>query len=183
MSLFPLGLISQGGGAGGGAAFELISTAYGTGSSGTITFSSIPQTYKHLQIRIAAANNSGSTVTIVPNFNGDTASNYSAHWLAANGSSVSSSGSPSNTIQGIIMIADGSSAVSPMIMDILDYSDTNKYKTMKSFFGYTASPYELLRVHSANWRNTAAITSISLVAAAGSYTSNSRFSLYGVKGS
>ena len=181
MSLMPLGLLSfSAGGGNGGNALTLISTVSGTGSSGTITFSSIPSTYKHLQIRIAASNNSGSTVTIVPNFNGDTASNYSAHWLSGNGSSVSSSGSSSNTIQGMVMIADGSSAVSPMILDILDYADTNKYKTMRSMFGYMASPYQIIRLHSANWRNTAAITSISLVAAAGSYTSNSRFSLYGV---
>ena len=78
-------------------AMELISTATGTGSSGTITFSSIPSTYKHLQIRYAViATPSNGPVTSL-RFNGDTATNYTMHYVESNNSSVVSNNSTSRT--------------------------------------------------------------------------------------
>ncbi len=72
--------------------YESIATASGNGSSATITFSSIPSTYTHLQIRAitrdtSALNDSyGAKLKI----NSDTGSNYTSHYLLGTGSGISS---------------------------------------------------------------------------------------------
>jgi hypothetical protein len=73
------------------SSFESIATATGTGSSATITFSSIPSTYQHLQIRgIARATSGGETepIDLRLYFNGLTTGIYSSHALYGNGSSA-----------------------------------------------------------------------------------------------
>ncbi len=79
----------------------LIQRVAGTGSAGTISFTSIPQTYKHLQIRSIARDtyNDGSSILLdlQMQFNGDTGSNYTKHILTGTGSSATASGSASRT--------------------------------------------------------------------------------------
>ena len=73
--------------------FESIASASGTGSSGTITFSSIPSTYKSLQIRIFAQSNAGTAArSLYIQTNNDTGSNYVRHDLTGDGSAVEASG-------------------------------------------------------------------------------------------
>ena len=187
--LIPFGVFSAAGaGAGGGAgAYELISTAYGTGSSGTITFSSIPSTYKHLQIRFTVRNaSSGFYRDIWFTLNSDSSTNYSAHKLTGNGSSVSSSSSVNYT-----QIVGGNTPDSNMsansfaggIFDLLDYASTTKAKTSRLFMGFTDSSYPSVQLTSGRWGSTAAVTSITITNdGSQNFTSQSRFSLYGIKG-
>ena len=69
---------------------SLQTVTVGSGGQTTITFSSIPPTYTHLQIRWLARENTGAQADPSQNirirFNSDTGSNYSIHRLYGLGS-------------------------------------------------------------------------------------------------
>jgi hypothetical protein len=164
--------------------YESIATVtVGSGGSASIDFTSIPSTYKHLQIRCLAQTSNGSNVAGFIRFNGNTTiSNYSLHLVDGNGSSVSAYGASSDYCQFSIP-PSSSSTFSATVIDILDYTDTNKYKTIRSLSGYDANGSGQVRYSSGGYyANTNAITSINLVAAAGNMTQYSSFALYGIKG-
>lgn len=190
MSLLPLGLLSQGGGAGAAGAFEQIATTVLTSTANTITFSAIPSTYKHLQLRmVSKTTDSSASGYLFLRFNSDSGSNYSYHYVLGNGSSAVSAAASSSTFAGLIFMNGNSvsaSAFSPNMLDILDYADTNKFKTSILFGGRANGSTGASQVHleSANWRSTSAITSINLLFGDGTNLSiGSRFTLYGIKGS
>jgi hypothetical protein len=69
-------------------------------------------------------------------------------------------------------------------MDILDYANTNKYKTVRTLSGYDLNnaTYGALRSYSGLWMNTNAITSIKFYADGVNLAQYSQFALYGIKG-
>lgn len=168
-----------------GTAFEHIQTiTVGAGGAASITFSSIPQTYKHLQIRGTARTQGTATNfdVIGCRFNGDTGSNYATHYLYGNGSSAISFGAASQTYMNVWAAAsNGMSAniFGTFIFDVLDYSSTAKYKTLRVLGGVDTNGNGGMFLTSGLWMSTGAITSISFPTAISQYTS---FSLYGVKG-
>lgn len=182
--LIPLGILDSAGAPG---TFELIQTQLvSSGSPTSITFNSIPATYKHLQVRLTVRGAVASTATAFSyQFNGDTASNYSSHFLQGDGSSVGSGSYLSSTILVQDMPAATGTAGSFMtaIIDILDYANTSKYKTSRSLSGRLANQ-TMVRMNSGNWRNTAAITSINFYdfSASSAFAVGTRISLYGIKG-
>ena len=167
--------------------YESIATTLGTGSSATISFSAIPQTYKHLQIRfMARVANADTANNQFVQFNSDTATNYSWHILEADGSTVTSNGfaTQSSMIGGRISAASATAGVMGVgIVDILDYANTNKYKTIRTLTGQERNGAGVIRLESGNWRNTAAITSIQFSNnSSTNYTTDTQFVLYGIKG-
>lgn len=171
-------------------AFESIATANGTGSSGTITFSSIPSTYKHLQIRftLKGTSTSGGYPTSFPFYvNGDSnAANYYFHALRGSGSAASAGAGNNNSdfLYGAGSSSDSTNYVGG-IVDILDYTNTNKNTTFRSLNGLdnNGSGYAILS--SLGWNNTAAISSISFVTDATyltNWTTATKIALYGIKG-
>lgn len=183
MSLIPLGILSSSGGA--PATMELISTAYGTGSSGTITFSSIPATYKHLQVRAVVKKDTAGAIEFGMQFNGDSGSNYLWHRLTGNGSTVTSGWYGGLGGASYLGYTDGSSTANihaANIIDILDYASTTKNKTMRALVGNYNASAGLIRLNSGAWLSTAAVNSITLTYGGYNFTSTSRFSLYGIKG-
>jgi len=175
-------------GAGGLGMYESIASATGTGSSSTITFSSIPSTYKHLQIRyIAQSDRSGyNDDSLAIEINGDTSSTYYSHSMYAISSSIGISGSSQGgsteigtaTASGLV-----SQRVSSGIIDILDYNNTAIKKVFRGFSAYTLAGNNFLKIASGHWPSTSAITSISLISNTNSnWTTNTVISLYGIKG-
>jgi hypothetical protein len=177
------------------SSYESISTVtVGSGGAANVEFTSIPSTYTHLQIRGIARNSNSSNggLNISMQFNSDTDSNYSHHYLGAyqgEGSAVWAGGTanaslivpflmPTNTL-GASIFAGG-------VIDILDYKDTNKYKTIRGFGGYdingATQGYNYLNLNSGNWRSTNAITSIKLYGSTGNFMQYSQFALYGIRG-
>ena len=150
----------------------------------SITFSSIPQTYTHLQIR--AIGKCTAAVTIRNSgiqINGDTGSNYSIHELSGNGASTAAAGVASQTsTEGFIVpgTSFGASIFGVTIIDILDYTNTNKYKTLRALSGVDNNGSGSIYMYSGAWLSTAAITSINL-APASNYVQYSSFALYGIK--
>jgi len=164
--------------------FESIATVtVGSGGSSTITFSSIPSTYSHLQVRFIAR--TGSTSSIYFRFNNDSGSNYSGrHRLAGDGSSASASGSSSQTqiyTFGLAGLPTATSTFGVGVADILDYANTNKYKTFRQLDGGDANGSGTIELVSGAWMNTNAINEINIGLDSGSFVQYSHFALYGIK--
>jgi hypothetical protein len=163
----------------------LWSTTLGTATS-TITISNIPQDYKHLQIRgIGRTSASGTGRQIVRiQFNSDTGANYSFHDLYGNGTIAQSSAGTSTTYAYMAIIPNNGETANSFgasITDILDYANTNKNKTTRALTGADLNGSGVIDLTSGNWRNTAAISSITLTPDTGSFVQYSSFALYGVK--
>lgn len=170
-------------------AFEWIATATGTGSSNIITFSSIPQTYQHLQIRGISRNTSTSTASYMQ-FNSDTGSNYAQHELQATGSTVGAAGSASQTSMLAFRAAvstQTADCLGATIIDIHDYVSTSKNKTIRCFFGVntnSGTTTDRLLLTSGLWLSTSAINTITLsLPSSNNFTTTTSFDLYGIKGS
>ena len=166
------------------SSYESIASA--TPTSTFVTFSSIPQTYKHLQIRVTGRTTFATTNwELWLQFNGDAGTNYVYHFLQGNGSSATAG---AFTTQNLIRIGDitGSSSAASIfgvsICDILDYTSTNKNKTVRSLSGNDANGSGIVALKSNLWLNTAAITSIKVSTASDSFATGSVISLYGIKG-
>jgi hypothetical protein len=168
-------------------AFESIATATGTGSSGTITFSSIPSTYKSLQIRVMALQTNGINDLRI-RFNGDTGSNYAWHTLAGYNSSVAAGNGSSQSYMLACVESNNRGALTATnptvaITDVLDYADTNKNKTIRTLGGMENNSLGEIDINSGLWMSTSAINSITIfMSGAGSFTTTSVISLYGIKG-
>jgi hypothetical protein len=159
------------------------------GGVSSITFAGIPTTgYTHLQVRCIARATSGSaTDNWYLQLNGDTATNYSQHFIYGNGSVTSASGSANISIPNMGLLpstANTANAFSASVVDILDYTNTNKFKTMRSLSGYDNNGTDgYMFLYSSNWGSTAAVNSIKFtpVSGSGSFAQYSQFALYGVK--
>lgn len=159
----------------------IATTLVGAGGSSAVTFSNIPQGYKHLQVRGIATFSSG-TNAIILQANGDTGSNYAWHQMYGTGSAAGSNGATSTSTANI-SVAPTTGVVGVFITDVLDYANTSKYKTYRSLTGYDANGSGVIALRSVLWMNTGAITSLSLKYDTGvSFAQNTRFSLYGIKG-
>lgn len=183
--LFPLGLLSQGGGGAAAGSFELISTASGTGSSGVIDFTSIPSTYTHLQIRYTAKNTS-TNADLNITFNNVTSASYARHHVLGNTTAISSGNSTSATSISLLdAVAPSTTAnvTANGIIDILDYANANKNKTLRAFYGVLQA-YTTSRIYLASGflDSTTAISRVTLTASGNNFSTASRFSLYGIKG-
>ena len=170
------------------AAFFLIQrTSPTTGT--TVTFSSIPQTYKSLQIRCLsrdAATQDSGILTIT--FNSDTATNYSHHRLIGDAGGGVTAGGTANATGMFGPRSNGNTATASCfgagIIDILDYASTSKNKTIRVFSGndgnFSGGSYTT-GLLSGLWRSTSAVTSVTITAS-GNFVSGSTFALYGMVG-
>ena len=160
--------------------YESISTVtVGSGGSTSIDFTSIPSTYKHLQIRGSA--NAGD-VDLNMQFNADTSTNYNYHFLYGNGTSAVAGASTSSSSLASFYASTTANIFGAGVFDILDYADTNKFKTMRALTGVDTNGGVLIVFRSGAWRSTSAITSIKIFPASGSINQYSSFALYGIKG-
>lgn len=171
-----------------GAYDSIATTTVGAGGAASITFSSIPSTYTHLQVRYIARDNRGIYVDFFKmRFNSDSGTNYAVHALYGDGSSALATATTSNSSIDINRIAASTAVANGFgagVIDILDYANTNKYKTSRALAGYDDNGQGQIWFQSGLWQNTAAITQIDLLPGVGtSFTQYSSFALYGIKGS
>ena len=171
-------------------AFESIATTtVGAGGTSAITFSSIPSTYTHLQIRGIARDTTsgGGTSAILIRFNSDTSTTYPRHYLYGDGSIVGAgfSSPVGDSYAGTVALNGNTSGIfASSIIDIIDYANTNKYKTVRSLSGADVNGSGSGIVINSNlWQSTAAISTIRLSSATGNpFVQYSSFALYGIKG-
>jgi hypothetical protein len=169
------------------SSYDSIATVNLSSNQATVDFSSISGTYKHLELRFITRNNRGSLLDgLYVRFNSDSGTNYSDHNLQGDGASASAAASTS-TSYIIAALVNGTTAnanvFSAGVMSILDYSNTSKNKTTRTLGGFDNNGNGYIRLSSGLWRNTAAVTSITIGSTDGSgILANSSFALYGIKG-
>lgn len=168
--------------------YESIATVtVGAGGSSSISFTSIPSTFKHLQVRgIARTTRASDQDALVMQLNSDTGSNYSRHQLNGDGTSATADAGTSTTGMQINRFAASTATANTfgtMVSDVLDYTNTNKYTTVRTLGGYDNNGSGLITLNSGSWRNTAAVTTITLTSLNGAnFAQYSQFALYGIKG-
>ena len=160
--------------------FESIATPAISGSANFVDFTSIPATYKYLQIRfsiIGSATNSDITLQ----FNSDTTSNYTYHELRGTGAAVTAGGNGSTTF--VYVASNATDATYPCvgIVDIFDYANTNKKTTVRTLSGKDANGSGTLQMLSGVYKSTSTITSMRLDCGT-TIATNSQIALYGIKG-
>lgn len=157
----------------------------GSGGIGTITFSSIPQNFTHLQIRVFCRTNGAATqLPIFITFNGDSGSNYNGGSIQGGYNSPTGGYATSTTPYGIYCFPGSTSGTNYFgvgIIDIYDYTNASINKTFRATAGYSnyAAGGDEVRITEGSWMNTSAITSITLSPYGGS-TQYSQFDLYGI---
>jgi len=163
-----------------GAMFPIGMVQVGSGGTSTVTFSSIPATYKHLQLRVLFQLSSANWINVA--FNSDTTNtNYYAHDLRGDGSSATSSAPGNQRLLLLQNVATASNTFGSGVVDILDYASTTKNKTVRTLQGYDANGSGNLDFNSLLWmNNTTAINSITFTAS--TIQQYSSFALYGIKG-
>ena len=181
------GIIASSGGAAGGDFESIATVTVGAGGSSSVTFTSIPSTYKHLQIRgIARDSRSNAATNLYIQYNSDTGANYTAHELYGNGSTaVAGFEGASQTSALAARVTGNNSAANAFggfVIDVLDYANTNKYKTSRSLAGHEDNSSGAIWLISGLWMSTSAITSITITPVTSPILQYSSFALYGIKG-
>lgn len=188
-----LGIWASGASAAAATSYESIATVtVGAGGANPITFSSIPATYTHLQIRYmgmtsrATYGQDGMNVT----FNGVGGTSYSRHDIRADGSSVSAGAATSQGVIDLNYATLGTTVLSYPgvgIIDILDYANTNKNKTLRYLGGVDENgliagfPGAVVYA-SGSFQSTSAISSITFTPQLAAFAQYTSFALYGIKG-
>lgn len=163
-----------------GNTYVALATTTASGSTGTITFSSIPSTYTDLVLVMNFANSTAAADTRVQ-FNGDTGTNYSYTYLAGSGSSASSGRASSGTSIQFSNGPTGSTTTNETaIMQIMNYANATTYKTALTRVNVADGAYAGVGANVGLWRSTSAITSLTFTMSTGNLTSSSTFSLYGI---
>jgi hypothetical protein len=174
------------------SSYESIQTITLGSAQANIEFTSIPSTYKHLQIRAIVKDVTTGAAdydTLRMTVNSDTTANYSSHYIqtqaAASLGTAADVSSSYYYAGGLMRSGTGqSNAFTGMVLDILDYSSTAKNKTFRAISGteYNGT-YAFLLFTSGNWRSTSAISSIKFFADTGANLAQySSIALYGIKG-
>lgn len=196
----PLGFFAHGAAITGD--YQAIATAtVDSGGASSITFSSIPSTFKHLQIRgihriSTASFYTGDCFMRVGNGSIDSGANYANHQLYGDGSAAAANGGGSRTsvlgygAYNSVGSLGYANTFATTIIDILDYQNTSKYKTMRFLSGREMNSNNTdgrMFLESGLWMNTAAIDTISLNAldgggSASTFSQYSSFALFGIKG-
>ena len=167
--------------------FESIATVSVSTAQAEIEFTSIPATYTHLQIRgIARVSRSTTATYLRLRFNNDATTAYSYHGVSGNGSTTGTDAGASQDFIETLRFPGATSSANifgAIVIDILDYANTSKYKTARLLGGADQNGSGEIWFHSGNWRNTTAISSIKLLeAVTGDFVQYSHFALYGIKG-
>jgi hypothetical protein len=167
--------------------YDSLATVNVSTNTTTITFSGIPADYKHLQLRILArSNKAGQAYDYLRlRINGATGSSYSRHALLGNGSAASANASANDTLIGMGEIPAATATASIFggsIIDLLDYKDTNKNRTVRGLIGEDKNGSGSIYLASGAYYSTTAVTSLSLFCGdGGDFIQYSSFALYGIK--
>lgn len=162
--------------------FESIATVtVGSGGAANVEFTSISGTYTHLQLR--AIIYSGN-LDIEMQFNGATGSTdyVGLHQLKGDGSSASAVAVGERNSFYWTLAPQSGNYFGAVITDILDYTNTNKYKTIRTLGGRDMNGSGDVFLRSGLYKkDTNAITSIKVFPSTSTFNQYSHFALYGIK--
>lgn len=165
-------------------AYDSIATFTLTSTSTGVTFTSIPSTYTHLQLRTVSINSTSGNRLIQVGSSGsvDTGANYGIHELYGSGTSATAGSILSASNIQIFYAPPDASAPAASVTDILDYTNTNKITVTRTLGGADLNGSGRITFASGFWNNTAAVNTLKVFPASGNFEAGSRFALYGIKG-
>lgn len=166
--------------------YTLIASNILGSSAASVTFSSIPNTYTDLVIKMSARS-SANTDLIYLTLNSDSGTNYSITKLVGSGSAASSgrqSSQPQISLDaGIVPSSYTTNVFSNAEIYIPSYL-VSQNKPISYFGANENNATQAYIATQANlWSNTAAITSATITAVSANFVSGSSFFLYGIKNS
>jgi hypothetical protein len=145
------------------------------GTDSSITFDSIPNTYRDLVVVINT--DSSAQADLYLRFNGDTGNNYNRVTAQGNGTTASFNVSTNAAFMRLNGSADLATDFSQnAIIQVMDYSATDKHKSVLS---RTNSSFGV-DMTAGRWASTNAITSVTVYPSSGDFESGSTFTLYGI---
>jgi hypothetical protein len=166
--------------------YDLLETALVETATPSVLFNNLDiyfGKYKHLQLKAVTKMEGSGVGNFIIRVNEDVGTNYSYHRLEGNGTSVSSASGINRSSLLMGNTQNQTNAFTMSVIDVLDFSSTSKTKTFKSFTGGHTTSYAQLGIYSSQWRSTSPITQLMcLVENGSSWSSGSRFSIYGFKG-
>ena len=149
-----------------------------TTATNSVTLSSIPQGYTDLVLVFNGTESANQFLAF--QVNSDTGSNYSWTRMYGDGSAAYSSRGTSTTF-GRLGIGDPTNRTLT-ITNFMNYSNATTYKNTLGRSGTNGGSFTGTSLITGTWRNTAAITTISVIASGSTtFVTGSTFTLYGIK--
>ena len=169
--------------------FESIATFNISSTTASVTFTSIPQTYLDLHLRMFVRNSgvqTGVNIGCLMRFNGDTSNSYARFGVNSNGVSVAASNAITEVraVLGDGVVGGGSTTgiFGGYIVDIHDYTSTTTTKALRTIGGAHNTTNQYAHSYSNLWNSNSAITSIEVFPENDSWATGSIIALYGIKG-
>lgn len=170
----------------------IASYVFPNNSASTILFTNIPQYYKHLQVRVmgrSLRNFSGNAIDVLNmQLNGDYQTTQ--HNLYGNAFSVTSNYNAGLGTGAIVSLSSGSNTTnsnlfSLYINDIMDYTNTSKFKTTRTNWGWdttltTGGDVNFTGMTSACWNTFSSISTILVQCSNSNFAQNTTVVLYGI---
>jgi len=152
------------------------------------TFSSIPQTYTDLVLRISARSSYAAVFDGPAIFFNGVTSGYGRRTLGGNGTSNYASSNTSGSylyLDNSIPAANASANVfGVMTIYIPNYANTSYYKAVNcEAVMETNGSASNITLTAGSWSSTSNITSLTVYSGSGNFVANSEFTLYGIKNS
>lgn len=171
---------------GGGAALTLITETVTSGTAASVSFSSIPATYRDLIVVVRGRGTTAATTTqLKMQFNGDTAANYDYQYVAgigAGASAVSAVAQTSFPLGDLVAASATAGHASGASTEIYDYRGTTFQKVAMSStaakWSNTVNNSESILI-GGFWRSTAAINAVLIFPTAGAFVDGTVVSIYG----
>ncbi len=154
--------------------YDLIASNVLGSSAASVSFSSIPATYRDL-VLVTTGLSTATEASLRMRLNSDTGNNYNEVW-AINTDSTAYTGISAFISIGIVPDSGGTQGRGLNIIQIMDYSATDKHKTVLSRAGYSS----WVMMYAGRWASTSAVTAIELYPNADQFASGSTFHLYGI---
>ena len=165
------------------ASFDSISTTTISSPQSTLVLSSIPGNYKHLQIRGILKATAISNGTPRFYFNNDRSSSYSMHEIYGNGSSASVNQQTNIDAIYANLGSQSASQFGAYVINIFDYSNTSKSKTVQFIHGYDSNSSGYVSFSTGFYNSTSAITSFGITPQqVANWDTGSTMCVYGIKG-
>ena len=169
-------------------AYDSIATTTLATATASVTFSSIPSTYTHLQIRAIGRSNRAATGEFIKlTMNSDTGSNYADHSLnAGGGGNVFGDAATSAAFIRVNRFTGANANANVFgvfVLDLLDYANTSKYKTIRELGGADNNGDGDIFFNSGLWQSTSAVNTLTFTVGGGTaFSQYTQFALYGIKG-
>lgn len=159
-----------------GNTYTPLATTTLTGTAASVTFSSISGAYTDLVLISTFGETTGLDFYL--RFNGDTGGNYSTTRMGGNGSTADGTRTTNDTGIQPRTPANPPATITTMYnTNIMNYANTTTYKTAIAKYNFVSAWTEM---DVGMWRNTAAITSITLATVSSTWVIGSTFTLYGI---